>query len=237
MANPNLIYTKGDGVAYFYEEEFDVEVLVAEGRKVKANDEASRAKPEYAAYQIAYSARALARRISEAATRANSGEWSESATTILGEINSYVQNKPDDRLVYIFMSSLDETSIKRETKRNKEKIVKMGGEEATYVEEAWTIVGLDVVTPREKGTGFDGVPDAAGYAIARTVEALAVDENRGRVGNQRGGGGGGIPHMVLLGSGRVCVGSMKRSEESDSEESAAEGYSSEPLGTKKRKLN
>jgi len=108
------------------------------------------------------------------------------------------------------MSSLDETSIKRETKRNKEKIVKMGGEEATYVEEAWTIVGLDVVTPREKGTGFDGVPDAAGYAIARTVEALAVKKNRGRVGNQTGGGGGRIPHIALLRSGRVCVGSMER---------------------------
>ena len=86
IANPNLSYTKDDDDAYFYEEEFDVEVLVAEGRKVKANDEATRAKPEYAAYRIAYSARALARRISAAATRANSGEWSESSTTILREI-------------------------------------------------------------------------------------------------------------------------------------------------------
>ena len=60
--------------------------------------------------------------------------------------------------------------------------------------------------------------DDAGYVIARIVEALAVEENRDRVGNQRGGGGGGIPHMVLLRSGRVCVGSMKRSKESDSEE-------------------
>ena len=110
---------------------------------------------------------------------------------------------PDDRLVYIFMSSLDETSIKRETKENKKKIVKMGGEETTYVEEAWTIVGLDVKTPREKCTGLDGVPDAAGYAIARTVEPLAVLENWGRVGNERSGGGGKIPHMVLLASGRV----------------------------------
>jgi len=127
----------------------------------------------------------------------------------------------------------------------------MGGEETTYVEKMWMIVGEDVVTPREEGTGLKGVPDAAGYVIARTVEGLAVLENRGRVGNQKGGGGGRIPHIALLRSGRVCVGSMKRSEESDSEESdseesdseesdseesAAEGYSSEPLGAKKRKL-
>ena len=94
----------------------------------------------------------------------------------------------------------------------------MGGEETTYVEKDWKIVGLNVVTPRKKGTGLSGVPDAAGYAIARTVEALAVLENRGRVGNQKGGGGGRIPHIALLRSGRVCVGSMEWSKESDSEE-------------------
>ena len=113
----------------------------------------------------------------------------------------------------------------------------MGGEETTYVEKEWVIVGEDVVTPREESTGINGVPDDAGYVIARIVEASAVEENRDRIGNQRSGGGGRIPHMAFLRSGRVCVGSMKRSEESDSEESAAEGYSSEPLGTKKRKLN
>ena len=94
----------------------------------------------------------------------------------------------------------------------------MGGEETTYVEKDWKIVGLDVVTPRKTGTGLNGVPDAAGYAIARTVEALAVLENRDRVGNQKGGGGGRIPRTAFLRSGRVCVGSMKRSKESDSEE-------------------
>ena len=105
---------------------------------------------------------------------------------------------------------------------------------------------MDVVTPRKEGTGINGVPDDAEYVIARIVEALAVEENRDRVGNQTGGGGGKIPRTAFLRSGRVCVGSMKRSEESDSEESdseesaaeesAAEGYSSEPLGAKKRKL-
>ena len=89
IANPHLSYTKGDDVAYFFEEEFDVEVLVAEGRKVKANNEVSRAKPEYAAYRSAYrsaysaknkeilTAKVLARRIAAAATRLNSGDWSE----------------------------------------------------------------------------------------------------------------------------------------------------------------
>ena len=86
----------------------------------------------------------------------------------------------------------------------------MGGEETTYVEKAWKIVGLNAVTPRKKGTGLSGVPDAAG--IARTFEALAVDENRGRVGNQRGGGGGRIPRTAFLRSGRVCVWLMKRSQ-------------------------
>ena len=45
------------------------------------------------------------------------------------------------------------------------------------------IVGEDVVTPREEGTGLNGVPDDAGYVIARIVEKLAVKENSGRVGN------------------------------------------------------
>ena len=111
----------------------------------------------------------------------------------------------------------------------------MGGEETTYGKKVWLIVGEDVVTPREESTGLKGVPDDAGYVIARTVEGLAVEENSDRVGNQTGGGGGKISRRFLR-SGRVCVGSMKRSKESDSEESAAEGYSSEPLGTKKRKL-
>ena len=54
--------------------------------------------------------------------------------------------------------------------------------------------------------------------IARTVEALAINKNRHRVGNQKGGGGGRIPRPAFLISGRVCVGSMERSKESDSEE-------------------
>ena len=280
IANPNLIYTKGDNVASFFTEEFDVEVLLDEGRKAKASSQAWLAKPGNAAKASvsnkafmaipgnaakkkatnkAYWAKnketltaiKLASLISAAFDRLNSGDWSESGTTSLAQITTYVQNIPDDRLVYIFMSSEDQRSIETERSKNKEKIVKMGGEETTYVEKDWKIVGLDVVTPREKGTGLNGVPDDAGYVIARTVEALAVEENRGLIGNQRGSGGGGIPHMVLLRSGRVCVGSMKRSEESDSEESdseesdseesdseesAAEGYSSEPLGAKKRKL-
>ena len=139
------------------------------------------------------------------------------------------------------MSSEDERSIEKETTKNKLKIVKMGGDSSTYVEKEWVIVGDDVVTPPEKGTGLNGVPVGAGYAIARVIETSAVEENRDRVGNETGGGGGGIPRIAFLRSGRVCVGSMKRSEESDSEESdseesAAEGYSSEPLGAKKRKL-
>ena len=66
-------------------------------------------------------AKVLARRISAAATRLNSGDWSESATTTLAQITTYVQNIPDDRLVYIFMSSEDQRSIETERSKNKTK--------------------------------------------------------------------------------------------------------------------
>ena len=188
------------------------------------------------AYNKAYKAKLLVKRLSDARDRLKQDGTSESAERILGEIATYLESLPDDDHAYIFMSSEDGGSITTERKTNKGKVVKMGGEETTYVQKEWVFVGEDVVTPRKKGTGLNGVPVGAGYAIARVVEALAIEENRGRVGNQTGGGGGKIPRIAFLRSGRVCVGSMKKSEESDSEESAAEGYSSEPLGAKKRKL-
>ena len=127
-------------------------VLLDEGRKAKATKEVWLAKPGNAAKQSAsnnawlaipenaakrkatakaywaknketLTAKKLAMLISAAATRLNSGDWSESATTILGEITTYVQNIPDDRLVYIFMSSEDEGSIERETKEKKKRIL------------------------------------------------------------------------------------------------------------------
>ena len=100
-----------------------------------AKKKAWRTTPKAKAYGIAYwannegalRAKVLAKRMSAALERLKRGKTSESATTILGQITTYVKSLPDDRLAYIFMSSEDETSIKRETKKNKEKIVTMGG--------------------------------------------------------------------------------------------------------------
>ena len=256
IANPHLSYTKGDDVAYFFEEEFDVEVLLYVGQKAKATSDAWIAKPGNAAkreayrklpenvvtkeaynklpenvvkrkaydknpsyvmrkeaYNKAYRAKVLVKRLSAARDRLKQDVTSESAERILGEIAAYLESLPDDDHAYIFMSSEDQRSITRERSTNKGKVVTMGGEETTYVEKEWVIVGEDVVTPREEGTGINGVPDDAGYVIARIVEALAVEENSDRVGNQTSGGGGRIPRIEFLRSGRVCVGSVKRSEE------------------------
>ena len=185
--------------------------------KNKASKKAWLAKPGIAAkqsaYRVAYRAKVLAKRMSAARKRLKRGKTSESATTILAQITTYLKSLPDDHLAYIFMSSEDKRSIKKETTTNKPKIVTMGGEERTYVEDEWVIVGGGCRDAREEGTGINGVPDDAGYVIARIVEALAVEENRDRVGNETGGGGGGIPRIEFLRSGRVCVGWMKRSEE------------------------
>ena len=142
-ANPELIYTKDDNVASFFKEKFAVEVLLVEGRKAKASNKASRAKPGNAAkakatnkasrakpgnaakakaYGIAYwaknkgalRAKVLAKRISAARKRLKRGKTSESATTILAKITTYLESLPDDHLAYIFMSSEDKTSIEKE---------------------------------------------------------------------------------------------------------------------------
>ena len=99
-ANPDLIYTKDDDVAYFFEEEFDVEVLLDEGQKAKATKEAWVAKPGNAAkkkaynklpenvvkrkaYNKAYGAKRLVKRFSDAWDRLEQSETSESAEQIL----------------------------------------------------------------------------------------------------------------------------------------------------------
>ena len=176
IANPDLIYAKGDKVASFFNEEFAVEVLLYNGRKAKAANKASRAKsgynakksatnkasraePGYAAkasaYQIAYwaknkgtlTAKVLAKRMSEAATRLNSGDSSESGTTILAQITTYLENLPDDRLAYIFMSRADQKSKHRETK-TKNKNRKNGGRRKYVPRE-----GVVMCDPREKARG------------------------------------------------------------------------------------